>query len=136
MRLRFDDDRDVFVHEMTLEDWRKFMSEFLSNNSNASKAWDIMGCVRGPDAGLGEFSERPDMNPKEHQKAYSGRVARKMNTVAVLRYAMFFGTMGGAARSRKSDHVTVPPAGEHDHFDKHVVRAANALKLKVVYKEK
>lgn len=125
----------VEVSKMSLDDWRHFMAEFMSSNPHASQAWDIMGCVRGPDAGLGVMSERPDMKSKDHEEAYAGRRSRKYDTVEIIRQAMFFGAMGGAARSHKGDTVTLPPSGSWDHFDKHVARAARALGLKVKEKK-
>jgi len=123
------DDRTVPIGELTLEEWRQFMAEFMSKNQNSSSAWDIMGCVRGPDSP----SETLEMDNKSHQKAYRGRRERKYNTVEVIREAMFFGRVGGAARFHKGSSVKVNSSYKQDHFDKHVVRAATALGLKVEY---
>lgn len=131
MRVVFDDGRDVPVRKLTLEDWRRFMAEFMRGNAYAAAAWDIMGCVRGPDAGIGVQSERPDMESDEHNTAYEARRKRKRQTVEVIRYAMFYGVVGGAARHHEGTTVTVPPKSRHDHFDRHVVRAAKALGLTV-----
>lgn len=136
MKIVFEDGKPAIpVAKLSLDDWRKFMAEFMTKNHYASQAWDIMGCVRGPDAGLGVMSERPNMESKEHSKAYAGRRSRKFDTVEIIRSAMFFGAMGGAARSHSGDTVTVPPSEAHDHFDRHVVRAARALGLKIKEKK-
>lgn len=117
---------------MTFDEWREFMAEFLRHNPNASKAWDLITCQRGPDSP----SERPDMKPAESAKAYKGRRERKYNTVEVIRAASFGGVVGGAARSHKADKVIVPPSEQRDHFDRHVVRAAQVLGLKVEVADK
>ena len=125
----------IDVAKMSLDDWRSFMAQFMTHNTNASAAWDIMGCVRGPDAGLGVLSERPNMESSEHSAVYTKRRERKYDTVEIIRKAMFFGAMGGAARSHKGDTVTLPPSGAWDHFDKNVARAARALGLKIKEKK-
>ena len=107
------------------------MAEFLSSNPNASAAWDIMGCVRGPDSP----SERPDMDSAAASRSYTGRRKRKYETVEVIREAMFFGYMGGGARSHKGDHVLLPPSNKWDHFDRHVSRAAQAIGIPVRTKD-
>ena len=120
------------ARSMTFKEWQEFMAEFLRYNDSASKAWDVITCQRGPDSP----SERPDMGPAESAKAYKGRRERKYNTVEVIRAASFGGVVGGAARSHKADKVVVPPPEQRDHFDRHVVRAAGVLGLKVEVSEK
>ena len=115
------------IAQMSLDDWRRFMSAFLTCNPHSGEAWDILTCLRGPDAP----SERPDMASKEAAEAYAGRRKRKYDTVEVIRHAAFFGASGGCARHHKGDVVKLPPRQQWDHFDKHVARAANALGLKV-----
>ena len=115
------------VSELSFLQWRQFMAEFMSTNPNSHLAWDIMGCVRGPDSP----SERPDMGSKERSKAYKGRRDRKFKTVEILREAMFFGAVGGAARYHKDNKVTIPPSSQRDHFDRHVERGANAIGIPV-----
>lgn len=117
---------------LTLDEWRKFMAEFMSENPNASAAWDIMGCVRGPDFP----SERPDMTPNETSKAYAGRRERKYRTVEILREVMFFGACGGCARHHKDNKVILPPTSQWDHFDRHVQRGASRIGLKVEIRSK
>lgn len=131
MKLLMDDGREVSTKNLTLDEWRLFMAEFLGRNPYASQAWDLLSCVRGPDSP----SERADMDSTTHDKTYSQRRARKYNTVEVIRSAMFFGTVGGAARHHSGTSVTVPPSINQDHFDRHVVRAANILGLKIKYKQ-
>lgn len=129
MRVTFDDGTDLAVKNLSFEQWRRFMAEFMGRNPNASLAWDVMGCVRGPDSP----SESCKMGSAEHNQAYAGRRQRKYNTVEVIREAMFFGVCGGGARHHKGDSVTL--AGLEDHFDRHVRAAANALGLKVKVNE-
>ena len=129
MKVILDSGKEVSIKELSFTEWRRFMSEFMSSNHNASKAWDVMGCVRGPDSP----SERPDMTPDESSKAYSGRRDRKFKTVEIIREAMFFGSIGGCARHHRDSKVTVRPHGKQDHFDRHVERAAHALDLTVEY---
>ena len=107
------------------------MQEFMSKNQYASAAWDIMGCVRGPDSP----SERPDMKASEASAAYGGRRKRKYETVEVLREEMFFGACGGSARHHKDDHVKLPSPSSYDHFDKHIERGARAIGIKVQRKK-
>ena len=123
--------KEVSVKDLSLTQWRQFMAEFMQKNPNASAAWNIMGCIRGPDFP----SERPDMNSREREKAYSGRRKRKYETVEVLREAMFFGVVGGCARHHKEDHVLVMQDSNADHFDRHVVLAARALGIEVKHKD-
>lgn len=127
MTIDFGNGKPVQVGNLTFDQWREFMSEYLSLNPYASRAWDLLTCLRGPDFP----SERGDMTPKESGKAYAGRRERKFKTVEVIREAAFFGTVGGAARSHKGDRVLVPAGPKQDHFDRHVIRAANVIGLKV-----
>lgn len=127
VQIIFDNGRAVKVRDLSFDDWRRFMGEFLQRNPNAGAAWDLMGCVRGPDFP----SERPDMRSSEHDAAYKGRRKRKYETVEVIRNAMFFGFVGGGARSHSGDSVELPPTNMWDHFDRHVARGANAVGLKV-----
>ena len=128
MKIILNDSQTVEVRHLSFLQWRQFMSEFMARNPNASLAWDLMGCVRGPDSP----SERPDMTSSESAAAYAGRRKRKYNTVEIIREAMFFGSVGGAARYHKDSKVTLPNRHSYDHFDKHVERGANAIGLKVV----
>ncbi len=130
MQVILDSGKTVDVSKLTLEDWRRFMAAFMSQNRNSGIAWDIMGCVRGPDSP----SERPDMDSDESARAYKGRRTRKYETVEVIREAMFFGVVGGAARSHKGKKVVLPAHSKRDHFDRHVERAANALEIPVEIK--
>lgn len=123
----------IKIKELSLDQWREFMAEFLrKNHIAAGKAWDLMSTVRGPDFP----SERPDMSTDDHSMAYKGRRDRKRKTVEVIRNKMFNGVVGGCARSRQDDHVTLPPISEWDHFDRHVHTSALILGLKVKTEEK
>ena|SRR3990167_9926317 len=128
MKILFDDGQTVSVKHLSFNQWRQFMSEYMSMSPQASLAWDLMGCVRGPDSP----SERPDMSSDESSIAYQGRRERKYKTVEVIRQAMFFGSIGGAARFHKDNKVILPRRSSYDHFDKHVERAANAIGLQVI----
>ena|SRR5688572_29832576 len=122
----------VPVSELGFKQWRQFMQEFMSSGKNgANKAWDLMSCVRGPDSP----SETDAMSSEEHQKAYRGRRLRKFETSEAIRHEMFFGAVGGSARHHSASHVTVPPLEQQDHFDRHIVKAANLLGLQVKIKE-
>ena len=132
MRVVLDDGRDIAIKSLSFTEWRRFMSEFMLKNPNAQSAWDVMGCVRGPDSP----SERPDMSPTESNAAYSRRRKRKYDTVEIIREAMFFGSIGGCARYHRDTKITLPPKSQHDHFDRHAKTAAKALGLDVVYDEK
>lgn len=127
MKLILDSGATVKVKDLTLKQWREFMAEFMSKNPHSQEAWDIMGCVRGPDFP----SERPDMSSTEQAKAYQGRRHRKYETVEVLREAMFYGVCGGSARRHRGDHVVVASDLHADHFDRHVSAAAHALGIEV-----
>lgn len=128
MKVIFEDGQTVSVKHLSFNQWRQFMQEFMSRNPNSASAWDLMGCVRGPDSP----SERPDMQPDESSRAYKGRRDRKYKTVEIIREAMFFGSIGGCARFHKDTKVTLPRHSAYDHFDKHVERAAHAIGLNVV----
>lgn len=92
--------------------------------------WDVLVGMRGPDAGTAEASsERPCHDRATHDRLYAARVARKMRTVAVLRAAAFGDVPG--ARVRRADTVTLPPARDWDHFDKHVALTAGLLGVRV-----
>src|SRR3990167_3662284 len=117
MLIKIDDSSaPMKIRDMSFEDWRKFMAEFMSKNPHSNQAWDVMGCVRGPDSP----SERPDMSPSESGVAYRGRRDRKFKTVEVIRDAMFFGVCGGSARRHRDTKVILPSHYKYDHFDKHV----------------
>lgn len=130
MKVTFKGKRKVLVGDMTFHDWQTFMSEFMSQNPNAGKAWDVMGCVRGPDSP----SEYSGMPKTEYEKAYDGRRNRKYKTVEVLRAAMFLGTIGGCARHHHDTKVII--SGLNDHFDRHVISGARALGIQVEEEEK
>jgi hypothetical protein len=127
MTLILDDGTPVPVTQLTFSQWRHFMAAVLQHSPHAHTIWDVMACVRGPDTP----SERPDMSPSEHNSAYGGRRHRKRQTVEVLRHVMFHGTCGGQARHREGTSVTLPPANERDHFDRHVALGASILGLTV-----
>lgn len=117
----------------SFEELRKMMGEIIDHNPSSGKFWDLITCLRGPDSP----SETPSMTSAESSAAYSGRRARKADTVEVIREKAFFGSVGGAARHRDDrDYVLLPPREEWDHFDKHVDRAARAIGLEVRIKGK
>ena len=130
MHIILDNGKEIPVKDLSLDVWRRFMAEFMGQNPNSGLAWDIMGCIRGPDSP----SERPDMSATDAKKAYSGRRERKYQTVEVLRQVMFFGVVGSAARSHKGTKVILPTHSQRDHFDRHVERAAQALDIPVEIK--
>lgn len=129
MRVILDSGRICEIGELSFTEWRRFMSEFMSSNHNASKAWDVMGCIRGPDYP----SERPDMTSYESSAAYKARRKRKYNTVEVIRDVMFFGVVGGGARHHNDVKVIIAHPNKQDHFDRHVDAAARTLGLQVEY---
>lgn len=131
VKIILDDGRICSIGSLSFVDWRRFMSEFMLKNSNAQSAWDVMGCIRGPDSP----SERPDMAPEESHSAYAGRRKRKYNTVEVIREAMFFGSIGGCARYHRDSKIILPPKEKHDHFDRHAKKAAKVLGLEIMYDE-
>lgn len=131
MHVVLDDNRVVKIGQLSFVEWRRFMSEFMLKNPNAQSAWDVMGCVRGPDSP----SERPDMDPTDSSNAYAGRRKRKYNTVEIIREAMFFGSVGGCARYHRDSKITLPPKSQHDHFDRHAKAGAKAIGLEIIYEE-
>lgn len=115
---------------MTFETMMANLGTFLAQgDSDSQKFWNVITCLRGPDSP----SERDNMDGLEATVAYRARRARKKATVEVIRGHALGGKVGGsAARWRDDiDYVTVPPHEQMDHFDRHVVKAANALGLKV-----
>ena len=127
MKVLLDSGKTRKISELTLTEWREFMAEFLRKNPNSGNAWDLMACVRGPDYP----SERPDMTPSESSRAYNGRRERKRKTIEIIRDRMFFGVVGGSARSHKADSVQLPPRIQWDHFDRHVERGARIVDLQM-----
>ncbi len=128
MEIIRNDGTKVEAKRLSFSDWRLFMYEFMSS-PEASKAWDVLSCVRGPDSP----SETSDMEDEAHEVAYRGRRNRKYNTVEVIRNIMFHGRVGGSARHHSDNTVTIAPPREQDHFDRHVERAATILGIKVKY---
>ena len=116
---------------LTFDEKRKMIGAWLQE-SDSAQLWDLLCGLRGPDSP----SERPNMSDVERQRAYKGRRARKYATVEVVREKAFFGVTGGCARHHDSDHITLPPTTEWDHFDHHMKRAADTIGLKVVIQEK
>lgn len=115
---------------MTLNEKRAMIGQWLKEDEG-DQLWDLMTGLRGPDSP----SERGDMTSEEQARAYKGRRARKFKTVEVIRAKAFNGVIGGSARSHHADHITLPPRGQWDHFDRHMERAARVLGLKVVVEE-
>jgi hypothetical protein len=113
----------------TCDEMRELIGGFLKRgDKEASRLWTIITAQRGPDSP----SERADMNEAERAKAYGGRRRRKADTVEVVRAQSFGGVVGGAARSRKDrKYLTLPPASQWDHFDRHMSQVAEVLGLKV-----
>jgi hypothetical protein len=120
-------DKKIAIEDLTLAQWRLLMAKFFKKNPNSSSAWDLLACVRGPDYP----SERPDMNQSESASAYRSRRERKFRTVEIIRHKLFYGVIGGCARSHADTHVTLPKVSQWDHFDRHVQRAANILELPI-----
>lgn len=122
----------VEVKDLTLDQMRELIGEYIQRGRDAGSLWDLMAVVRGPDYP----SERPDQSAQDHAIAYKGRRDRKRETGEVLRANVFCGKVGGGARYRTDiNYVTLPPANERDHYDRHVERAAGILGLKVKVKE-
>ena len=130
VKVKIGNDKSVEVGQLSLDQWRRFMGEYLGSNPTSGSAWDILTCLRGPDSPC----ERVGMSPTEASIAYDGRRKRKFDTVEVIRSAAFFGIVGGVARHHPGEEVLLPPEQEWDHFDKHVWKAARRLGLKVVTK--
>lgn len=114
---------------LSLEDRLAAVRELLRTDPTG-KLWDVLTASRGPDSP----SERGDMPDAEHKKAYRARRARKYKTVEVIRQRAF-GSAAAGSRMHDDDKVYVPRQEKQDHFDRHVVRAANALGLKVKYED-
>jgi hypothetical protein len=87
--------------------------------------WDVLTALRGPDFP----SEIGDGSGVKNAAAYDQRRKRKYATTEIIRAKS--GLHGGAARFHAGDHVTVPPFAKQDHFDRHVVKAAQALGITV-----
>lgn len=113
---------------LSLSDLRRIVAYFLQHSPDASKFWDLVTALRGPDFP----SECEGMSSSDYAKAYDGRRKRKAKTVEVIRHHAFFGATGGSARVR-SDRNYVVVNKQQDHFDRHVVRAAQVLGLDVRY---
>lgn len=117
----------VDFNTITLTDLREFMYFVITQCPASGKFWDLITGLRGPD----NPSERADQSPSEHAKAYSDRRKRKYDAGEVIRAEAFYGAIGGAARSHKGDTVVVNPPSRSDHYDRHVVRAAQVIGLKI-----
>ncbi len=118
--------------QLTLDEMLTTLQGWMSQPAGGA-LWDVITGLRGPDSP----SERPNMTSDESSRAYDLRRARKRDTVEVIRGKAMNGRCGGAARFRTDlDYVTLPPEDEWEHFDKHVARAARALGLRVVIREK
>jgi len=111
-----------------LEEMREMIGIFLSTNPESGRLWDLITGLRGPDSP----SETPGMGGEEFEKKYRARRERKAKTVEVIRWHAFNGRSGGGARLRSDrKYVIVPPKQKQDHFDRHVIRAAQVLGLEV-----
>lgn len=95
--------------------------------SGGQALWSVLTALRGPDTP----SERPDQPPEERARQYDLRRARKRDTVEVIRGHALQGASRGARTRTDTDTVVLPPAGQWDHFDRHVEAAARVLGLKV-----
>lgn len=94
---------------------------------HGGELWDLMCAQRGPDSP----SETEEMDAPTRNRMYLARRERKYKTAEVIRSASWFGACGGAARRRVDDHITIPPSSKQDHFDRHMVRAATLIGLRV-----
>lgn len=112
--------------ELTFDQQRVALGIFIKSD-RGQKLWDLITALRGPDSP----SETPSMSGKEAKIAYAERRKRKYNSTEVIRWAAFFGVVGGAARYHEGDKIVVEDLDNLDHFSKHMVRAANAIGLKV-----
>lgn len=119
---------------LTCDEMRALIGAFLkTGGSEAQRLWDIITCQRGPDSP----SERDEMPREEFDQVYCARRVRKRETGEVIRAQSFFGVVGGSARSRKDIDYVILPADKRtwDHYDRHVYKAAKALRLMIQYKE-
>lgn len=123
--------KEIKFSQLSLTDLREFMYFALRESPAAGQFWDLITGLRGPDSP----SERPDMSSEESAKAYAGRRNRKYDAGEVIRDTAFFGACGGCARSHAGDTIVVNPASKQDHYDRHAVRAAKVIGLKVKERE-
>lgn len=115
-----------------LEEMRETIGTFLTTNPESGMLWDLITGLRGPDTP----SENPSMGGEEFGRTYQLRRERKAKTVEVIRWHAFKGRVGGSARLRSDrKYVIVPPKQKQDHFDRHVIRAAQVLGLEVRIEE-
>lgn len=112
----------------TLKDHLGYLAEVV-NKDGGKGLWDIITALRGPDSP----SEIGSSGGPVWNALYEARRARKYKTTEIIRAVA--GLHGGAARYHMGDHVIVPTGPNQDHFDKHVVKAANALGIKVIYQD-
>lgn len=113
--------------KLTLTDLREFMYFVITECPASGQFWDLITGLRGPDFP----SERGDQSPVEHAKAYSDRRKRKYEAGEVIREKAFYGAIGGGARSHAGDTVVVNPSIRADHYDRHAIRAAQVVGLKI-----
>ena len=121
-----------FIKQANLDQLRAMIGCMLSKNLNSGRLWDIITAQRGPDT-PSETINCP--GAPGQPEIYKQRRDRKYLTTEVIRSASWFGVVGGAARSHSGTTVTVRPLKEQDHFDRHVIKAANALGLEVKTQE-
>lgn len=88
--------------------------------------WDTIVALRGPDTP----SERECIEEPRRSSLYHARVDRKMRTAAVIR-GLAVGQQAAAKTRTDIAYIVLPPQDEWDHFDRHMVKAANALNLEI-----
>jgi hypothetical protein len=118
------------LDEWDLDQIRRQIGRWLKGPNGANLA-TILAAQRGPDSP----SERGDMSPAEHDRAYWGRRARKRSSGEIIRSASFFGIGKVGARARGGDTITLPPRSQWDHYDKHQASAAQVIGIKIVEAE-
>lgn len=128
MKSKFSQDFKDELKSLTFDEQRTAIGIFLKSSSGG-KLWDLITGLRGPDSP----SERADMKYNEHSTAYGARCARKYKSTQIIREYAFFGVIGGAAKHRPGTKIVLPPQERFDHFDKHMLRAAEAIGLGVQY---
>jgi hypothetical protein len=117
-----------------LDEMRECIQRFMNMapGGDTARFWNLITALRGPDTPC----ETTDMDQTQREIAYKARRQRKSGGVEVIRWHAFHGTVGGTARYRSDrDYIEVPPRKQHDHHDGHLVKAAEAIGLKVEYKE-
>lgn len=115
---------------LSFEQMRQLIDEFLSKNPPQGKIlWDCMAAVRGPDQGFDAPAALCDGSNSDAEQA---RVNRKKATTTILRGRMFPGTKNCSSADIDDNPeaiVQLPVKAKWDHFDKHVFKVCQHLKI-------